>query len=73
MLKPAILARDTEFIKDILTTNFNSFRNNDTNVSKIFDPLTATNPFFAKTMNGKTHEKPFYQCYLSTKYTPTMR
>lgn len=46
MLRPAIVLRDPDLIKDVLTTNFNSFRNNDANISKRFDPLSATNPFF---------------------------
>lgn len=46
MLQPAILVRDPNLIKDVLATNFNSFRNNDAVISKRFDPLSATNPFF---------------------------
>lgn len=46
MLRPAVLLRDPELIKDVVTTNFNSFRNNDVNISKKYDPLSATNPFF---------------------------
>lgn len=45
-LKPAIIPRDPDLIKDILVTNFNSFRNNETQISKKHDPLSATNPFF---------------------------
>lgn len=46
MLRPAVLLRDPDLIKDIETTNFNSFRNNDVSISKRFDPLMAKNPFF---------------------------
>ncbi|XP_055303189.1 cytochrome P450 6B1-like [Sitodiplosis mosellana] len=46
MLQPAILLRDPDLIKDVEITNFNSFRNNDASISKRFDPLSATNPFF---------------------------
>lgn len=41
-----MVLRDLDIINDILTTNFNSFRNNDANVSKKYDPLSAINPFF---------------------------
>lgn len=46
LLRPSILVRDPELVKDILVTNFNSFRNNDVAVSKRYDELSATNPFF---------------------------
>lgn len=45
LLKPSIIARDPELLKDILITNFNSFRNNDVAISKKYDKLGATNPF----------------------------
>lgn len=48
MLKPAILARDPDLIKDIMITNFNSFRDNDIVLSKKHDPLIASNPFFTR-------------------------
>lgn len=47
LLRPAIVARDPDLIKDILITNFNSFRHNDLKLSKRHDPLTAINPFVA--------------------------
>lgn len=46
MLKPAILVRDPDLIKDLVTTNFYSFHNNDAVISKRYDSLSATNPFF---------------------------
>ncbi|XP_031625910.1 cytochrome P450 9e2-like [Contarinia nasturtii] len=57
MMKPAVLLRDPELIKDVTTTNFNSFRNNDANISKRFDPLTATNPFFSEDDDWKEGRK----------------
>lgn len=45
-MRPAIVARDPDLIKDVLITEFNSFRSNDFNLSKKYDPLLATNPFF---------------------------
>lgn len=45
MFKPAILTRDPDLIKEVLITNFNSFRNNAFQVSEKYDPLVATSPF----------------------------
>lgn len=42
------MARDPDLIKDILVTNFNSFRHNDLKLSKKYDPLTAINPYVAR-------------------------
>lgn len=39
-------ARDPDLIKDVLISEFNSFRSNDFNLSKKYDPLLAPNPFF---------------------------
>lgn len=57
MLKPAILTRDADLIKDILVTNFNSFRNNEMQLSKKYDPLSATNPFFNRDDEWKEGRK----------------
>lgn len=46
MMKPAIIARDPDLVKDILITQFNSFRKNDFNLSEKYDALLAPNPFF---------------------------
>lgn len=48
MLQPAIILCDPDLIKDILITNFNHFRNNEFQVSKKHDPLSAISPFFSK-------------------------
>lgn len=45
-MQPAIVARDPDLVKDIMITKFNSFRENDSHVSKIHDPLISVNPFF---------------------------
>lgn len=57
LMKPAIMARDPDFIKDILITNFNCFRDNDVHLSKKYDPLTATNPFFVRDDEWRTSRK----------------
>lgn len=47
MLKPAILLRDADLIRDILTKDFHSFRKNETiPLSEKQDKLTLTHPFF---------------------------
>lgn len=48
MIKPAILLRDPDLIKDVLITNFNCFRDNDVSLSKKYDPLFSANPFFTR-------------------------
>ena len=57
MLNPAILARDPDLIKEVLITNFNSFRNNAFQVSEKYDPLAATSPFFARDGDWKLRRK----------------
>lgn len=46
MMRPSIVVRDPDLIKDILITEFDSFRANDFNLSRKYDPLLAQNPFF---------------------------
>lgn len=47
MMDRAILIRDPDLIKDMLTTNFDSFRNNRIYVSKRFDTLLSMTPFIS--------------------------
>lgn len=51
--QPAILVRDLELIKDILTVNFESFRDNDFVVDEELDPLISQNPFAAAGANWR--------------------
>lgn len=67
MLKPAILARDPDLIKDILITNFNSFRDNDNYLSKKHDPLTATNPFFVRDDEWRESRKTLMPAFSQNK------
>lgn len=53
MNHPAILVRDLEIIKDIMSTNFASFYNNDFVVNPELDPLISNNPFAAVGENWK--------------------
>lgn len=67
MLRPAIVLRDPDLIKDVLITNFNSFRNNDVNISKRFDPLSATNPFVIEDDEWKESRKTISPMFSQSK------
>lgn len=67
MLRPAIIARDPDLIKDILITNFNKFRNNDFLLSKKQDPLSANIPFFAKDEEWKESRKTILPAFSTNK------
>lgn len=67
MLMPAVLARDPDFIKDVLITEFNKFRDNDFNLSKKQDPLTATNPFFVRDEVWKENRRRILPTFAQTK------
>lgn len=45
ILKPGIVLRDPELIKDVLIKNFNSVHENDVSLSRRYDPLLVANPF----------------------------
>lgn len=51
--QPAILLKDLELIKDVLTVNFESFHDNDFVVNETLDPLISQNPFAAAGANWK--------------------
>lgn len=67
LLRPAIVARDPDLIKDILITNFNSFRHNDLKLSKKHDPLTAINPFVASDEAWREGRKIILPIFLQSK------
>lgn len=46
MNKPAIIIRDPELVRNVLQTNFSSFRDNFVTLSKKNDPLLARSSFF---------------------------
>lgn len=52
--QPAILLRDLDLIKDVMTTSFSHFCNNDFVVNPELDPLISNNPFAAVGDNWKT-------------------
>lgn len=51
--QPCIVVKDLDIIKDILTTNFESFHDNDFVVNESLDPLISQNPFAASGSNWK--------------------
>lgn len=52
--QPAIVLRDLDLIKDVMTTSFSHFCNNDFVVNPELDPLISNNPFAAVDDNWKT-------------------
>lgn len=66
-MRPAIVLRDPDLIKEVLVTNFNCFRNNDINISKRFDPLTATNPFVNEDDEWKESRKTISPMFSQSK------
>lgn len=67
MFKPAVLVRDPDFIKDLLITNFNSFSDNDSYLSKKNDPLVATNPFFVEGDEWRESRKTILPAFSQSK------
>lgn len=53
--QPAILVRNLDLIKDIMSTNFNHFENNDFVLDQTMDPLLSNNPFQAQENKWKIH------------------
>lgn len=49
LLKPGIVVRGAELVKNVMIKDFASFQANDHNITKKSDPLFAQNPFF---LNG---------------------
>lgn len=67
MFQPAILLRDPDLIKDILINDFNHFRNNEFQVSKKHDPLTAASPFFSKDEEWQLSRKAISPLFSSSR------
>lgn len=47
MMKPGLVLRDPDIIKDVLIKDHYSFHKNDLKLSEKVDPVLATNPFFS--------------------------
>ena len=71
MFKPAILVRDPDLVKDIMITNFNSFRDNDVALSKKHDPLIASNPFFTRDEEWREGRKMILPAFSQSKVKET--
>ncbi|XP_055325952.1 probable cytochrome P450 6a13 [Sitodiplosis mosellana] len=67
LFKPAILVRNPDLIKDIMITNFNSFRNNDKALSKKQNPLLATNPEFMQDEEWREGRKMMLKLFTQNK------
>lgn len=79
MDKPAILLRDVDLVKDVLTTSFSCFKDNDFVVDETVDPLISQNPFAARGPNWKvarSNMAPLFTsmkvCFFSLYYTRTL-
>lgn len=46
LMRPALIPRDIDLVKDILANDFDCFEDTDSAICKKWDPLLATNPFF---------------------------
>lgn len=67
MDQPAILLRDVELIKDVLTTSFDCFKDNDFVVDDQIDPLITNNPFAARKENWKVARSNMAPLFTSLK------
>lgn len=54
MSAPAVLVRDLDLVKNILTGDFSSFHDNDFILNEKLDPLLSANPFVASGDKWKT-------------------
>lgn len=66
-MKPAIIPRDPDLIKDILMKDFNQFHENDANLSRKHDPLIARNPFFSVGDEWREGRKQILPAFSSSK------
>lgn len=57
LLKPAIVVRDAELVKNVMIKDFASFQDNDHKISKKSDPLLGQNPFFLSGDEWQTERK----------------
>lgn len=67
MMRPSIMLRDPDLIKDILIGEFNSFRYNEAKVSKKYDPIFATNPFVSRDDDWKEGRKAILPAFSQSK------
>lgn len=67
MMTPSIVPRDPDLIKDILISDFNSFRYNDFRMSKKYDPLLAANPFILRDDEWREARKTILPAFSQSK------
>ena len=67
LLKPAIVVRDPELIKDVLIKDHFSFHANDNAVSERYDPLMLANPFFVVDDEWKRHRGAIASIFTANK------
>lgn len=68
LVKPEILVRDPDLIKDILVKNYHSFRKNGLfPFSEDYDPVILKNPFFAVDEIWKESRRRILQAFSSGK------
>lgn len=73
MLKPAILVRDPDLIRNITTTDFYSFHRNDVAISKRYDPLSANDPAFAVGDKWRESRKTMSPMFSQSKVNTVMK
>ncbi|XP_046748713.1 cytochrome P450 6g1-like [Diprion similis] len=64
---PSLILRDPELIKNVLTTNFQSFAANAFDIDKNLDPLIAVNPFFTNEDRWKISRSQLSSAFTSGK------
>lgn len=67
LLKPAIVARDAELVKNVMIGDFASFQDNDHKLSKKSDPLMGQNPFFLSGDEWQAERKNFSPAFSPAK------
>lgn len=67
MFTPVVILRDPELIKNILSTDFNHFAENDFRTSKKYDPLLSENPFVCSGEKWKENRKSLLPAFSSGK------
>lgn len=65
-MRPSVILRDVDLIKDVLY-NFDCFGENDVALSRKYDQLTATNPFFLTDDEWRESRKTILPAFTSSK------
>ncbi|KAF2892342.1 hypothetical protein ILUMI_13831 [Ignelater luminosus] len=65
--QPAILVRDSELLKSVLISEFNSFHDNDVHIDEKTDPMFGKNPFVLKGDRWKVTRNQLIPCFTAKK------